>query len=89
MSYKIEVAKPATKKIFGLKTVAHAFEYGSFLGLVCGSVGGFLVAKTYYSDDLSRVEKTKKLSVISAYSMGGLFLFVGGVKLVSMIKLKG
>jgi hypothetical protein len=47
-------------KLFGLKTVALAFEYGAFVGVVCGFGGGFMLARAYDSDELSRTEKVKK-----------------------------
>jgi len=84
----VDVVPQATKRIFGLKTVALAFEYGALLGAVTGAAGGFLLAKTYHDSQLSRVQKAKALSQLAVYSVGGLTLFMGSIHLISKIKLR-
>lgn len=85
---KIEVTE-STKKIFGLKTVALAFEYGVVVGVAAGSVGGFLLGKAYFSDDLSMVQKSKKIGTLAIYSLGGAVVFGGIVHAITLIKIKG
>ncbi len=86
----VEVARAdRSKRLFGLKTVMLAFEYGAFTGVVVGCVGGFVLAKTYHSNDLTGVEKTNKIAKLAVLSVGGLALFAGAIKLLTTIKIKG
>jgi|AntAceMinimDraft_5_1070358.scaffolds.fasta_scaffold98116_1 hypothetical protein len=82
-------SSPPSKRHFGLRTVATAFEYGAFVGLVAGALGGFYLGSTYHAQDLSRTEKAKEITKLSLIATGGIVIFVGGVKLVSSIKIKG
>ena len=135
-------SSPPSKRIFGLRTVATAFEYGAFVGLAAGedsqctsrssqsgdmmiifllscpiiyllheacllastffhdlfpavavpapgALGGFYLGSTYHAQDLSRTEKAKQISKLSLMAAGGLVVFIGGVKIVSSVKLKG
>jgi hypothetical protein len=79
----------ASKRIFGLRTVATAFEYGAFVGLAAGALGGFYLGTAYHAQDLSRTEKAREITKLGLISVGGIVVFVGGIKLVSSIKLKG
>jgi len=89
MTKTIEFIDKPTKRLFGLKTVALAFEYGALLGVVTGGVGGSILARTYHSDELSRVEKAQKLGKLSLYTISGIGTFMGLVHLVCKIKIKG
>eukprot|EP00613_Pedinella_sp_CCMP2098_P069335 CAMPEP_0171906436 /NCGR_PEP_ID=MMETSP0993-20121228/6074_1 /TAXON_ID=483369 /ORGANISM="non described non described, Strain CCMP2098" /LENGTH=91 /DNA_ID=CAMNT_0012538303 /DNA_START=161 /DNA_END=436 /DNA_ORIENTATION=+ len=85
----VEISSASTKRLFGLKTVTTAFEYGSVFGLATGLVGGYLLTKTWYSQDMSRSEKASKMSIMALYSTAGLVAFLGTTRLISSIKVKG
>lgn len=61
---EVQVVQEASKRMFGLKTVVLSFEYGAFVGVLFGSIGGFLLARTYDSQDLSRTEKVFEKKIL-------------------------
>ena len=79
----------ATKRLFGLRTVAFAFEYGAVFGALAGTVGGIMLANHYHDDSISPGQKMHKISKLAAYSVGAIAIFAGTIHIVASIKIKG
>mmetsp|Transcript_11 Transcript_11/g.18 ORF Transcript_11/g.18 Transcript_11/m.18 type:complete len:89 (-) Transcript_11:54-320(-) len=86
---KVQVVNEPSKRLFGLKTLVLSFEYGALLGVAMGTVGGILMAQSYYSQDQSRSEKAKTLGKLSLQYVGGIAVFAGAAHLMAKIKIKG
>lgn len=86
---KVSVKTPATKRLFGLKTVALAVQYGAMGGICAGSVVSFLIAREYYRDDIAVGDKAGRMLKLALYSGTGLAGFITAIRVITMIKIKG
>ena len=87
--YQVEVKPAATKRLFGLKTVLLATQYGAIGGIGAGGGVSWLLAREFYRDDIAVGDKAGRMGKLCLYSGTGLAAFLVSIRVLAMIKIKG